>query len=687
MKGTLKLLTAAVCAALPLIASEAQTLETEEVRVTASRVEKELMDVGMSVSVITAEDIRHSSARNVGELLANVPGVRIMNDGSQGMKRVQIRGEDAFRTVIMIDGQRISEHKSMSGAPILIDPAMIERIEVIKGPASVLYGSDAIGGAVNIITKKGAGDRFNAEVSGGLNSSSSGASASAAVYGAANGFEYRLSGAYEKADKLETPIGEVPNTEFDSRAANLYLAYNISPDTKLGFTADTYELDFKSGVQEGSYDDFFVDVPKWKRTKGTVFVESKNLTENLVRLRADAFYQESHKDMHNRVYMSPMKMDNYADNKLSQTGVSVQTDWQLGDDHYLIAGYEFLYDDLDADSHYQTAVNMVTPFMTINSQAIKRQAHEGNQQMHAVYAAMESQLPADLTLNYGVRYTWVKSEVTSQEGYNRTVNGQTPAFPELGDKSTLDQSDSRAVFNVGAVWRGIEHTALRAGWSQGFRAPNLMERYIPTSMGGGNVIPNPDLKPETSNNFEIGLRMTPGRAVLDAAVFYSDAKDYISSFEVQDNVYQNKNVAGAKTAGIELEASYRFACGFEPYVQATYLRRKFEQDGMSTHDTGTPELFGRYGVRWNDRFDGVNLRADAYAVSQSETRQYDFDSQETTGYAGSTTFNLTGGVSFGPQDAYSLDVGLYNITDKLYKTSSAIYEPGRYFTVKFSARY
>ena len=67
---------------------------------------------------------------------------------------LSIRGEDAFRTLVMIDGQKISEHKSMSGAPILIDPTEIERIEVIKGPASVLYGSDAIGGAVNIITKE-----------------------------------------------------------------------------------------------------------------------------------------------------------------------------------------------------------------------------------------------------------------------------------------------------------------------------------------------------------------------------------------------------------------------------------------------------------------------------------------------------------------------------------------------------
>ena len=146
MSRTPKLAAVAVLAAFSGLALQVQaqeTVELDEVKVTAGRVEQELMDVNMSVSVITQEEIRRSSARNVGELLEDIPGVRINNDGGQGMKRIKIRGEDAFRTLVMIDGQKVSEHKSMSGSPMLIDPSMIERIEVIKGPASVLYGSGA----------------------------------------------------------------------------------------------------------------------------------------------------------------------------------------------------------------------------------------------------------------------------------------------------------------------------------------------------------------------------------------------------------------------------------------------------------------------------------------------------------------------------------------------------------------
>ena len=111
---------AAVSAALAALSSgrlREEALTTETVHVTASRVEQELLDVPMSVSVITQKDIERSNAQTVGDLLKDVPGVRVMNDGSQGMKRIQIRGEDAFRTIVMIDGQRIAEHKSMSGAP------------------------------------------------------------------------------------------------------------------------------------------------------------------------------------------------------------------------------------------------------------------------------------------------------------------------------------------------------------------------------------------------------------------------------------------------------------------------------------------------------------------------------------------------------------------------------------------
>lgn len=673
-------LSAAIALALSAgTVSAEDVLQTETVHVTASRVEQELMEVPMSVSVITSKDIEKSGAKTVGDLLSDIPGVEIKNDGGQGIDRVKIRGEDAFRTLVMIDGQKVAEHKSMSGAPILIDPSMIERIEVIKGPASVLYGSDAIGGAINIITKKGGTRAVQGEISAGMDTSASGKNVSAGIYGNVNGWEYRLNAATESYDNLETPIGEVPYTEFDSRSASLYLAYNINENMKVGGTIDYYNLDFMSGTQDGSYDEFFVDVPKWDRTKGALFFEMNNVNDYLARLRLDVFHQRSNKDMHNHV-IQDITMDSYADNQLDQTGFSAQSDWQLGD-HYLIAGYEFSYDSLDAETN---SILSPKPSMKIKSNSV----WDANQQQHSVYASMESPVLADVSLTYGVRYTWVQSEAD----YEKSGTSSATSW-------SRDSSDGHAVFNLGAVWRAAEDVSLRASWAQGYRFPIIQELFVDSTMGGATTLSNPDLKPETSDNFEIGLRWSNAAFSVDSAVFYSKADDYIDSLLTAQTpmgkTYRYTNVSEATTYGLETSFSLNVFESFEPYTTFTLMRRKFEQNGISTYDSGTPEMTTRYGVRWNGVVEGLNLRADAFAISRSESVQRNFDydptkadsKKESFHLGGATTFNLTAGVSFGKDSAHSIDVGLYNITDKLYQTSDAIYEAGRYFTVKWNSKF
>lgn len=204
---------------------------------------------------------------------------------------------------------------------------------------------------------------------------------------------------------------------------------------------------------------------------------------------------------------------------------------------------------------------------------------------------------------------------------------------------------------------------------------------------------NPDLKPETSDNFEIGLRWNSSYVSSDLVVFYTQADDYIATLWNADlNGDQYDNVAEATTFGAELSASVRIAdTGFEPYLTATWMRRQFDNgDGFSTYDTATPEFMLRYGVRWNGMYDGLGLKADLFARSQTET---DYDGRitrkpnNTYHLGGYTTLNLTAGVSFGPQREYSFDVGLYNIFDQGYREQTSIYEPGRYFVAKLSARF
>ena len=689
----------AVALSLPLISAQAaENYKAQDVVVTASRVEQQLADVNMSVSVITSEDIAEmSGAKTIADLLeSKVPGIQVKNDGGQGIDRIKIRGEDAFRTLVMIDGQRISEQKSMSGVPLLIDPSQVERIEVIRGPASVLYGSDAIGGAINIITKKGGEDAFGATVSAGLDTASSGKELSGSIYGAANGWKYRFGGAIRNADNIDTPVGEMPHTEFSSKAANAFLSYDIDPNKTIGLSLSHFDLDFMSGAISYEPEDFFVDVPEWQRTRGSIFGEFKNLTENLARLRIDASYEKNHKLMENFVQQkgiytpfgtTSMLMDNFADNDLYTTSVSIQSDWIVGDNHYLITGYEFSYDDLEAGSqtfgHTPSMSFMpgVGPVMG-TAPYEKAQNFNGSQTRHSLFASMESTVLNDLVFNYGVRYTWVDSDMDIN-----TTHSLNTDF-EVG-KTSYDTSDGKAIFNFGATYKGFNNLSLRANWSQGYRTPLLQELFIDTSMGGELTYANPDLKPETSDNFEIGARYTNGVLTLDGSVFYSKADDYITTIAVGDGINRYTNMGEAETLGLELDASVKVG-DFEPYTVLTLMRREYKENGIKTTKSGTPKVMARYGVRYQNEYDSALFRFDAYAVSQTKTESWNFEKDqlnEDGSFGGFTTFNLTGGVSFGPQKAYSVDVGLYNLTNKLYQTSDAIYEPGRYFALKMNATF
>ena len=118
----------------------------------------------MSAVIIDEKEVKETTAQNIAEILRDIPGVEIATTASNGMKYVCIRGESSRRTLLLIDGQPMSLQKSMDGPMAMLGKSQIERIEVVKGPVSVLYGSEAIGGVVNIITKKGGDKPFGGSV-------------------------------------------------------------------------------------------------------------------------------------------------------------------------------------------------------------------------------------------------------------------------------------------------------------------------------------------------------------------------------------------------------------------------------------------------------------------------------------------------------------------------------------------
>ena len=709
-------MSAGLLLAAPAWADEAaqepeEQLKTSTVQVTASRVERELLQVPMSVSVITAEDIRKSPATTVGGLLKDVPGVEIVNSGAQGLKRISLRGESPHRTLVLIDGQKIAENKSMDGTPLMIDPAIIERIEVIRGPASVLYGSEAMGGVINIITKKGGSKPIQGEAGTTFTGATEGVASHLSLYGGIGGFNYRLFGSYSDQGDLRGATGTMRNTAFRTWNASAYLSYDFEK-LSIGGGLDHYDSMVKAGDETPGRENFAVDMDEWNREKYYAFAEFKDIADFLPKIRLDAFHQKNDKHMTNTVNIAgmPILTINTPDNRNRQLGASLQTDWQLGDNNYLILGYEYNQDSLKADTaafattEFGAMGLMILPMpgmwammpqalrdLQNNNNYTSLTHHEGTTTTHAVYGQMETSLPQDFTLNYGVRQTWVRSKMTHARGTKTYTHPQLGGYSEAMAAGAEDTtSDSKPVFNVGLVWTGIENLSLRAQFAQGFRTPTLQERFLISSMGGGTMIPNPMLDPESSNNYEVGLRYAGEKLMLDLAFFYSEADDYIATatIDAASNTSQYINVASAKTHGVELSASYDLPYGFTPYVSGTWMRRKYDYGNSTTWNTGTPEWRGRAGLRFvRDISPEAIFYADAYGRFSGPWKQESASGTVSSQCNNWATANLAFGVDFGKKKEYSAGIEVLNITNERYYLSQGLQEAGMHVNARFSLRF
>lgn len=154
----------------------------DTITILGTRTEVSVQDNPASVTVLDQQELKKKAPESIAEMLRDVPGVEVVDASAPGMKRIRIRGESSRRVTILVDGQEITDH-STYGTPLLVDPSNVERIDVVRGPASVLHGAKAIGGVINIITKRGVDKPVQAEIGGGYYSGTDGWQGWAAVSG------------------------------------------------------------------------------------------------------------------------------------------------------------------------------------------------------------------------------------------------------------------------------------------------------------------------------------------------------------------------------------------------------------------------------------------------------------------------------------------------------------------------
>ncbi|MCH2205461.1 MAG: TonB-dependent receptor [Lentisphaerales bacterium] len=252
----------ALCALVSssLFAEEASV--EEQFLVTATKSETEAREIGKSFTVITRQEIEDSNHNNLLDMLRRVPGLNIASNGPHGSTRIFIRGNESYYTKVLINGVAVDDASStqVHYANVINSIGLdnVERIEIIRGAQSTLYGSDAIGGVINIITRKGDGETISGSIRQEFGEDEFSKS-TINLRGSEGAFNYSLSLSHEFQDAISTTNSDSSNYESDgddyrNTSGNLTLSYLINESLEVGLTGSYLDsnVEFDSPWTPGS---------------------------------------------------------------------------------------------------------------------------------------------------------------------------------------------------------------------------------------------------------------------------------------------------------------------------------------------------------------------------------------------------------------------------------------------------
>lgn len=656
--------------------------------VSTSRSEKSVWESPASVQVIGADELGRSTRESLADVLRDIPGVEVSDNSLAGRKQIRIRGEDPSRVLVLIDGQEVTYQRSGmgSGPGLLIDESAIERIEVVKGPNSVLYGSQAIGGIINFITRKGGDKPFGGSIKTVYGSASNGWNSSGSVYGTVENFSYRLSGSYADHGDRKTPDGRLPNTNYGNQSQSAWLGYTLGRH-QFGLSVDRYRLDTQTYFNDPGYQSFSVKLPKLEREKIGLFYDYDAGGDFLKKLHLNAYHQVLERRFENELAVStpsnsPMigtvKIANQTQIHDTQNtqGLTLQSDWALFERDALILGAQYQQDRVKQNAWGNVATSTTTGFPSAANKTTETHANNRWQQTNwALFGQNEWAFADNWSWIVGARQHWVESKSIGGDKLITDSNGGA-SYTAFSDNSVRDNAFVTA---TSLRYSGFDNLQLRMSFAQGYVFPTLSDLYIETSAGGGTTYGNPNLKAEHSNNYEIGARYKGHSWLIDSAVYYAEAKDYIASLactgqaicngnnSTRNTVYQYyANVNKAKTYGMEVTAEYN-GWSFVPYVSGNLMRRQYETPTMKTYDSGEPMLTGRAGVKHMLAMNAFDVESNLFIRAASQAK--DSTGSATVRYPGWATLNFAVSTQFGDDNQYQTTLALNNLTDKRYQTA------------------
>ncbi|WP_419660687.1 TonB-dependent receptor [Desulfosarcina variabilis str. Montpellier] len=632
------------------MAEQARTLD--DVVVTATKYETAIKDVPASVTVISGTDLADQNlpSSDIGDALRSVPGVSIRRAYAPFPSAANIRGAGSDGTVYLVNGIPTDSQISQT-----IAVELVERVEIIRGPASALYGANATGGVINIILKSGE-DTPTATIGGGVGSFGR-YRAAVSSDGRLDRFSYALAGYYEEADgtnvvenNINPSIHMIDDCEYDKRGAGVNSGYRFSDSAGLRLFYNYFNDQYTRGRPHVGGD--------WDYHLAGLLYDQKigqRLTINAyLGFRSDDYL---HLYDQGRTNYDP-RQKRYTD--YTEMPAELRTTVALGGHTLTLGAY---YNNQDLAQEYNDWIS--GDLLSQNEYSVRTMAGY----VQDVWTITEAMI-----LTAGLRYDhW--------ENYDNYFSSYT-------DQTLEDRTDDHLSPKIGLRCNFADSTSIWGNYSTGFKPPTSEQLYDDRTSGGNTRIPNPDLDPETTQSFELGLQRWFGDRFQAGLVgFYTYTDDKILSWFNADNVVTNQNIGRTESYGAELDLAWYLTENWSVAANYTYNKATVDENPQNPDLVGndlpfSPEHKANLGVTYSrpDNFT-ISLFTRYLSKQYCDDANTDYtDDGEELAMKESLVFDLKGTkhfqVAWGPLKTIDLSLAIDNIFDEEYRSMYMYEDPG-----------
>ena len=609
--------------------------EIEPVVVTADRNAQTLDKAAPNVSVIGRKTLNQASAQNLDDIVMYEFGVSVPSDNNRrGHAGINIRGIDGNRILMMVDGVRIPESYAGGGSNgaisgrDMVESDTLKQVDIVKGPYSALYGSDALGGVVNMVTLSPS-DFVDAGKRGyfGLKHSYRGRDRSHGVTATVAGFHENAEGllmltrrqGHETENMGSDTSYSTARTATNPQKNN---AYNILAKGNIGNERHRLETLYE---QYYHANDTVLANGLGSQSRGpvTIATSESNARDRIRRQRIEAGYRYTGegrlKEANLTAYQQKLRTEDdavdasitrmgtrqlgnstrYSDYGFNQTirGLNGRSVWEFDGavKQTVVAGAEYKHTETARPRDSLTVDNLTGAVSKVyaGSTYPNKTFHDSKRKTFSVYAQDSLTFGNGIVLTPALRYEKDKLNTSTDQAYlNANPSGTATRFSDSAFTPSLRLS----------VPMGEQFTSF-ATYSQGFRTPpfdSATMAFANTTYGYA-VIPNANLKSERSNSFELGMKFKNERTRAQVTAFYNRYRNFIDRTEVGTASiggrpiiqYQYQNLDHVKTYGAEASAAYKFLPGWQVSGSIAWMRGK-QQDGTPL-DSAYP-LNGVLGV-------------------------------------------------------------------------------------------